>query len=100
MVRSLARGRPPASRVGYREPARLGRQSGETIIRGLNYLRRQAKRFGPAAWVRVARERTSPFWCPACEARVDLFEPLYENLKSFQETGFDYTRRGFQTLHW
>lgn len=70
------------------------------MIRGLNYLRRQARRFGPRAWARFLRERTSPFWCPACGARVDVFEPLYENLRWFEESGFDYVRRGFQTLHW
>jgi SAM-dependent methyltransferase len=70
------------------------------IARGLRYLRRQVVRLGPRAWVRFLRERTSPFVCPVCGARVDLFTPLFENLRLLEGAGYDYTRRGLQTLHW
>lgn len=63
-------------------------------------LRRRLAVWGPAAWVRWGREVTSPFWCPVCERRVDLFLPLYENFLALREAGFDIVRRQFQVLHW
>lgn len=63
-------------------------------------LHRRLAAWGPHAWVRWARERTSPFRCPVCERQVDVFLPLYENLRELREADFDVVRRQFQVLHW
>ncbi len=70
------------------------------IARTVRYVRRHARRFGPAAWLRALRERTSPYACPVCERRIDLFLPLHDNLHRLEDAGYEYARRGLQTLHW